>query len=126
MNRRLFTKLLGIIPLGIFSSVASTHNTSTIKSSQKFLRGHRVKIIRDKSYIDRNIEAIVIGSYRELCNSKYPCLRHVYEVMWLQPTGVWQQTVKWYNEDELVMINSDRDAGEQLYQSYLDKLFPNK
>ena|ERR1035438_6741470 len=121
MNRKSFITLLGLLPLSLLGATPSKNDAPSIKSSHKFLRGHQVKIISFPSYIEKKQEAIVIGSYRELYHSNGGSLSNEYELLWLHPDGTPWQTVAWYREEDLVMTNSNRDNGEQLYQSYLDK-----
>ena len=122
MNRRTFTKLLAVAPLGAMTAKAETPKPK-IKSKQKFLRGHKVHVNIPKtciwmSHFDTDVDAIVVGSYRDQyggtdCES--------YTLVLLDKKGVPYEECSWYEEYQLTLIDADRDKGEQILQSYLDE-----
>lgn len=91
---------------------------------QKFIRGQRVKITNEMPSYMRHFtcgcEAIVEGSYSDLCHSSYQHKddydRQIsYGLLLLTDKP---HTCAWYDEDQLTLICSDRDKGEALLQKY--------
>ena len=119
MNRRLFTKLLAFLPLGLIAKENTTDNKPKITSKyQKFFRGQRVHILYDYDDVD----AIIEGTYRELCGPLHCSIRDgsIYRVIILKEDGTPDYSIAWRNERYMTLVNSNRDEGEQLIQNYLD------
>ena len=85
-------------------------------SKQRFFRGHRVKIAdklrNSMSHFESGCEAIVNHSYSDRYggddNGSYGLL-----LLTKNP-----HYVAWYDEGQLTLIDSDRDAGERILQRY--------
>jgi len=118
MNRRLFTKLLAFLPLGLFAKENTIDNKPKITSKyQKFFRGQRVHILYDYDDVD----AIIEGSYNELCGPTHPySASSIYRVLILKEDGTPHYSIAWRNERCMTLVNNNRDKGEQLIQDYLD------
>lgn len=90
---------------------------------QKFLRGQRVKITDKMPTYMRHFtcgcEAIVEGSYSDLCHStreeEDDEEKIGYGLLLLTDKP---HTSAWYEEDQLTLICSNRDRGEVLLQKY--------
>ena len=124
MNRKLFLTaiLSSIATFPLFGG--SKSKPKTIQSKQKFLRGQRVRISdvmpNCMRHFECGCEAIVVSTYRETCGRhSYP---QDYTLLILNVNGEPSRSVSWYEENQLTLINSDRDSGEQLIQTYLDNL----
>lgn len=90
-----------------------------IMRRQKFFRGHRVKIAdklpEEMSHFEAGCEAIIRSSYSDEYGGDNV---EDYGLLLLteNPHHVW-----WYEEDQLTLVDSDRDAGEELLQQYKGK-----
>lgn len=93
-----------------------------IISKQKFFRGHRVYInpITDKrrAHFTSDCNAIILGSYRDIYHRIVD--GNNYHLLLLNKENIPYTTTAWYPENELTLINSNRDLGEQIIQTYLD------
>lgn len=89
------------------------------KKKQKYLRGHRVFITKDlpkfMSHFERGCEAIVDHSYSDQYGGDDV---ESFALLLLEP---YLYRVAWYKEDQLTLVNSDRDAGERLLQKYKEE-----
>jgi len=88
---------------------------------QKFWRGVRVKIadkLHDSmSHFPSGMEAIVEGSYSDLCHGHNGYGDKQYSLVLLRE-GKPYNTSAWYDESQLTLINPDRDAGERIIQQW--------
>lgn len=88
---------------------------------QKFFRGHRVKIAAElPSYMSHfdgaGCEAIVRGSYADLCGSIEGDIDYSLLILGDKPASC-----AWYEEGLLTLVSSDRDAGEMILQEYKNR-----
>ena len=87
--------------------------------TQKFFRGHRVKIAdempRYMSHFECGIEAIIDHSYDDIYSGTSDSVK--YAVLLLMPDGS-KRSVAWYDQDLLTLVSDGRDAGEAILQSY--------
>lgn len=89
-----------------------------MKQKQKFFRGHRVKVAKDlgphMTHFDNDCEAIVIGSYSDQFGGNNT---DSFSLLLLTERPY---TCSWYEKNQLTLINSDRDEGEEILQKYKD------
>lgn len=91
------------------------------KPKQKFHRGDRVKVITTTHLTPVGTEALVVGSYVDLCHahvSSYDADRQYtqYELMLLPRNGT-HHTVAWYDEGDLKRVSGPR--GKAVLNSFL-------
>jgi hypothetical protein len=124
MNRRSFFKqsLVGSVAAVVSPLVASLK--PKIKSKQKFLRGQRVRIGEMPpciSHFYHNTEAIVMDTYRGRygggSKNEYG---DDYTLFIFNKDGTSYGPVSWYKENQLTLVDDDRDKGEQIIQNYLE------
>lgn len=89
---------------------------------QTFLRGHRVKVADDLGYSMSHFsgaghEAIIEGSYGDLCGMYGPRANHKFSLVLLRDGAPFNKSA-WYDESQLTLLSADRDAGEQIIQDY--------
>lgn len=85
---------------------------------QKFFRGHRVHIAEDlgphMGHFTGDVDAIVMGSYSDQFGGDN---NDSYSLLLLTECP---HAVSWYDEDQLTLVNSDRDEGKRILQAYKD------
>jgi hypothetical protein len=97
-----------------------------IPTHQKFYRGHRVRLgemPKMMAHFPGNCDAIVIGSYNDTCGLGGHGLSEdhttVYNLLLLDAAGKPHNSVSWYYDHQMTMLDRDRDAGEALIQQYI-------
>jgi len=86
---------------------------------QKYFRGHRVLVDHEMpdcmSHFEKGFEAIVIGSYSDKYGGQDV---DKYSLCVLNNDDEPINRTSWYHEDQLILIDKDRDKGEQILQAY--------
>jgi len=92
------------------------------KNKQKFLRGQRVHITKDMPewmhHFTCDCDAIVQASYRDQFGGND---HRSYSLLLLNKRGKPVEDCSWYEEDQLTLVDGDRDKGEALIQSYNER-----
>ena len=87
---------------------------------QKFFRGHRIKIDDEMptsmKHFTSGAEAIVEYSYSDVHSNEE---HSSYSLLILEPTG--SHSSAWYWEDQLTLVDNDRDKGEKILQEHKQK-----
>jgi len=123
MNRKNFLKS-ALVGLGIlsFSFTLKGSSPQTIKSKQKFFRGQRVKFKNSDGGIS---EGIVQCSFREESNCSLTEMKYypmLYTLLVWNTDPPFTYSLPYFFENDLILIDADRDKGEQIIQNYLDGL----
>jgi hypothetical protein len=124
MNRRNFFKSALVGSGAVVTSAIAASPAPKIKSKQKFLRGQRVRIGEMPPWMrhfEHNTDAIVVGSYRDQYGHGDGKSHQQYTLLLFNQDGTIHGTCSWYLENQLTLIDSDRDKGEQIIQSHCDK-----
>lgn len=95
---------------------------TALPTTQRFYRGHRVRIgamPEHMSHFPSDCDAIVEYSYAEKYGGREPRNSRQYGLLLLDAKGWPYNSVSWYDEDQLTLLDPDRDAGEAIIQSYI-------
>jgi len=120
MDRRKAIKhiisIIGGVPIISKLGICGNKDDEPLICKQKFFRGQTVKIIRalpaDMNHFEPGVRAIIEYSYSDRYGGNDT---GSYSLLLLEP---YPHSVAWYEENQLILINSDRGIGEKILQNY--------